>query len=232
LVLPRNTAVPDLVTAGGPTVAVRVPAHPVALALLRAAGVPVAAPSANLSGQLSPTRAGHVLRSLNGRIDVIVDGGPAPGGLESTVLDLSRLPPRLLRPGLIGPSAIEAIVGPVGLATTGQADAVLRSPGLLPRHYAPRAPLECVETTAESRVSELASQGLRIGWLTFGQPRQRLLSSVTTIVMPTDPAEYAAHLYAVLHELDDAGVERIVVDLPPDSEEWLTVRDRLRRASA
>jgi len=233
LVLPKNTAVPDLVTAGGPTVAVRVPARPVALALLRAAGVPVAAPSANLSGQLSPTRAEHVLRSLNGRIDVIVDGGPAPGGLESTVVDLSRSPPRLLRPGLIGPSAIETIVGPVErLATAGQPDAVLRSPGLLPRHYAPRAPLECVETAAEARVSELASQGLRIGWLTFGQPRQRLLAGVTTIVMPTDPAEYAAHLYAVLHELDDAGVERIVVDLPPDSEEWLTVRDRLRRASA
>jgi L-threonylcarbamoyladenylate synthase len=232
LVLPRNTAVPDLVTAGGPTVAVRVPAHPVALALLRAAGVPVAAPSANLSGQLSPTRAEHVLRSLNGRIDVIVDGGPAPGGLESTVLDLSRSPPRLLRPGLVTPSAIEAIIGPVErLAIAGQPDALLRSPGLLPRHYAPRAPLECAADNAGERVTELASQGQRVGWLTFAEPSPRLLPNVTAIAMPAQPTEYAARLYAVLHELDDAGVERIVVEMPPDREEWLTVRDRLRRAS-
>jgi L-threonylcarbamoyladenylate synthase len=232
LVLPKNAAVPDVVTAGGPTVAVRVPAHVVAMALLRAAGVPVAAPSANLSGQLSPTQAEHVLRSLNGRVDVILDGGPAPGGLESTVLDLSRSPPRLLRPGLVTPSAIEAIIGPVErLAIAGQPDAVLRSPGLLPRHYAPRAPLECAADNAGGRVTELASQGQRVGWLTFGEPSRCPLPTVTTIALPAQPAEYAARLYAVLHELDDAGVERIVVELPPDREEWLTVRDRLRRAS-
>jgi L-threonylcarbamoyladenylate synthase len=172
------------------------------------------------------------LRSLNGRIDVIIDGGPAPGGLESTVLDLSRALPRLLRPGLIQPSAIEAIIGPIEQSPIAAQTAVLPSPGLLPRHYAPRAPLECVETTAEARVSELASQGLRVGWLTFGQPRQRLLADVIIIVMPTGPTEYAAHLYAALHDLDAARADRIVVELPPDNEEWLTVRDRLRRASA
>jgi len=232
LVLPKNAAVPDIVTAGGPTVAVRVPAHPVALALLRAAGVAVAAPSANLSGQLSPTRAEHVLRGLAGQIDVIVDGGPAPGGLESTVLDLSRAPPRLLRPGLVRPSAIEAIIGPIERSEVAtRTEAALPSPGLLPRHYAPRAPLECVGHRAEARVKELAGQGLSVGWLTFRQTGQRSFPGATTILMPTDPVEYAARLYAVLHELDDAGVDRIVVEEPPGGEEWLTVRDRLRRAS-
>src|SRR5207249_2299162 len=103
----------DAVTAGGPTVAVRVPAHPVALALLRAAGLPVAAPSANRSTHLSPTLARHVLQGLGGRIDLLLDGGPTVGGLESTVLDLTASPPRLLRPGLVSPAEIEAVVGPI-----------------------------------------------------------------------------------------------------------------------
>src|SRR5690348_13744143 len=113
LVLPRCDAVPDAVTAGGPTVAVRVPAHPVAQALVRAAGVPIAAPSANRSMELSPTRAEHVLRGLDGRIDVLLDGGPTAGGIESTVLDLTATPPRLLRPGLIGVAELEAVLGRV-----------------------------------------------------------------------------------------------------------------------
>src|SRR5262249_29105275 len=113
LVLPRQRSVPDLVTAHGPTVAVRVPAHPVALALLRSAGVPLAAPSANRSGRLSPTRAEHVLSGLDGRIDLVLDGGPTSGGLESTVLDLSTGPARILRPGLVSPAAIETLIGPV-----------------------------------------------------------------------------------------------------------------------
>lgn len=233
LVLPKNAAVPDEVTAGGPTVAVRVPAHPVAQALLRAAGIPVAAPSANPSGQVSPTRAEHVLRWLDGRIDLLLDGGPATGGLESTVLDLSRAPPRLLRPGLVSPSEIEAVIGPIGRsAGTVATESTLPSPGLLPRHYAPRAPLECVTGNAEEHVAELAQQGLRVGWLTQRAAVAPPAARVAVILMPAQPAEYAARLYAVLHELDDAAVERIVVEMPPDREEWLTVRDRLRRASS
>src|SRR5262249_45061120 len=159
--------------------------------------------------------------------------GPAPGGLESTVLDLSRSPTRLLRPGLIHPSTIEVIVGLVERsAVIAPNEAALPSPGMLPRHYAPRAPLEGIADSAAGRVAELAKQGQRVGWLTFGEPSLRPPPNVTTIALPPRPAEYAARLYAVLHELDDAGVERIVVELPPDREEWLTVRDRLRRASA
>ena len=113
LVLPRRDIVPDIVTARGPTVAVRVPAHPVAQALLRAAALPLAAPSANRSTELSPTRAEHVLRGLEGRIDLLLDGGPTAGGIESTVLDVTIMPPRLLRPGLIGVAQLEAVIGPL-----------------------------------------------------------------------------------------------------------------------
>src|SRR5947209_6677836 len=127
----------------GLTVALRMPAHPVALALLRAARLPVAAPSANRSTYLSPTRAEHVLSGLEGRIDLLLDAGPTPGGIESTVLDLTTSPPRLLRPGLVTPAQLEAVIGPIGRgtapATGGEPQ---RSPGMMARHYAPRTPLE------------------------------------------------------------------------------------------
>jgi L-threonylcarbamoyladenylate synthase len=241
LVLPKAAAVPDAVTAAGPTVAVRVPAHPVALALLRAAGIPVAAPSANRSTQLSPTRAEHVLRGLDGRIDLVLDGGPTPGGIESTVLDLTAVPPRLLRPGLVPPTALEAVIGPVARAApvAEPGAAPLPSPGLMPRHYAPRKPLECVEGDALSRVRELAATGERVGWLVFGRSylfpadRLHLPESVYYGQLPSDPGACAARLYDLLHHLDnDIPVTRIVVELPPDAPEWLAVRDRLRRASA
>lgn len=234
LVLPRRAIVPDSVTAGGPTVAVRVPAHPVALALLRAAAVPIAAPSANRSTQVSPTRAEHVARGLQGRIPLILDGGPATGGLESTVLDLSTLPPRLLRPGLIAPSEIEAVIGPIDRQTPeAPSDRPLPSPGLMMRHYAPRAPLELAQTEDEAAtwVWSLQQQGEPVGWLTFAQTPE-MPSLVTAMRMPREPAAYAAQLYAALHALDAAGVTHIVVTMPPDEEGWLAVRDRLRRAAS
>jgi L-threonylcarbamoyladenylate synthase len=234
LVLPKHPDVPATVTAGGPTVAVRMPAHPVALALLHAEGVPVAATSANRSTQLSPTQAAHVLRGLDGRIDMVLDAGPTAGGLESTVLDLSTMPPRLLRPGLLAPAALEAVVGPI--RRTSQAVTAegrpLPSPGMMARHYAPRVPLECVEDSGEERVEELRREGLHVGWLTFAAEGGQGQGGITVQLMPRDPAAYAARLYAALHELDAAGVDRIIVELPPDAEEWLAARDRLRRASA
>jgi L-threonylcarbamoyladenylate synthase len=234
LVLPRNRRVPDVVTAGGPTVAVRVPAHPVALALLRAAGLPVAAPSANRSTGLSPTRAEHVLRGLDGRIDLVLDGGPTAGGLESTVLDVTGNPPRLLRPGLVGPAEIEAAIGPV--LRPGQppepGPVPLRSPGLLERHYAPSAPLERVPEDGGARVAELLREGVRVGWVAFGEAAGGDRPGLRVVALPREPAGYGAGLYAALHALDQAGVERIVVTLPPQSEEWLAVHDRLRRAAS
>ncbi len=243
LVVQKRPAVPDVVTAGGPTVAVRIPAHPVAQALLKAARIPIAAPSANASNHISATRAEHVLKGLGGRIPLILDGGPTAGGLESTVLDVTCNPPRLLRPGLVSPSEIEAVVGKiaVGPASTCEqiplapesedaAKAVVRSPGMLARHYAPSVPLECVPAEDLSRLEALRREHRRIGWLSFG-PAPSGSCGLSIIEMPTQPDGYAAHLYAALHSLESAGVERIVVSLPPDAEPWLAVRDRLQRAS-
>ncbi len=233
LVLPRNPAVPDIVTAGGPTVAVRLPAHPVARRLIAAAGVPVAAPSANRSSRLSPTRAEHVLRDLDGRIDLLLDGGPTTGGIESTVLDLTRRPARLLRPGLVAPADIEALIGPIERAAAPAPEAPLPSPGMLARHYAPRTPLECVAGDARPRLEVLVRQGLRVAWLTHEAPAEGdVPAGVAVNLLPPDPAGYAAGLYALLHALDDGRADRIVVTLPPADEGWLGVRDRLKRAAA
>jgi L-threonylcarbamoyladenylate synthase len=228
LVLPRMPAVPDAVTGGGPTVAVRCPAHPVALALVRAAGVPVAAPSANRSSELSPTLPEHVLGGLVGRIDLLLDAGATPAGIESTVLDLSGSRPRLLRPGPIPPSLIEEVVGPVERISSGGESGPLPSPGLLARHYAPRTPLECCASVDELRDRErrLVKGGKRVASVvTEG-------TTSGTIQLPAEPAAYAARLYRTLHELDRQGFDRILVLMPPATDEWLAVRDRLTRAAA
>lgn len=236
LVLPKAAAVPDVVTAGGATVAVRLPAHRIARGLIRAAGVPLAAPSANRSMQISPTRAEHVLAGLAGRIDLVLDGGPTPGGLESTVIDLTSSPPELLRPGLVSRGEIEAVVGPIHLPTPTTerppASGLLRSPGMMQRHYAPLAPLECVASESWRRVEELHRQGARIGWLTFHGAAPLGMAGVSVIELPEDPEGYAAGLYAALHAFDAQAVDRIVVEMPPDTDAWLAVRDRLRRAGS
>jgi L-threonylcarbamoyladenylate synthase len=231
LVLPRTLAVPDIVTGGGPTVGVRVPAQPIALALLEAAGVPVAAPSANRSNYLSPTTAQHVLRDLSGRVDLILDGGPTRSGIESTVLDLSTDPPRILRPGPIQASELAACVGLLATAQSAHASAQdpLPAPGMLTRHYAPRARVWLASDSGERDVQRLVAAGHHVGWITFdrAQPNARLLA----IVMPSHATEYAARLYAVLHELDDAGVDSIVVAAVPDEPAWTAIRDRLQRGA-
>lgn len=231
LVLRRRPEIPDVVTAGGPTVAVRNPAHPVALALISAAGLPIAAPSANRSEQLSPTRAEHVALSLRGRVALILDGGPTAGGLESTVLALSAEGPVLLRPGLVTPADIEGVIGPIRRAPVSSPSAPPSSPGMMPRHYAPRAPLE-VAAEADERVRDLLESGERVGWVTFTSfvvaPSPDDLVCVT---MPTNAIAYAAQIYDALHRLDAAGVTRIVVDCVPCDDSWLAIRDRLRRAA-
>jgi L-threonylcarbamoyladenylate synthase len=243
MVLPKVDTVPAVVTAGAATVGLRVPSHPVALALLQAAGVPIAAPSANRSEAISPTTAEHVLKGLDGRIDLVLDAGPTSGGLESTVLDLSSSPPRLLRPGLVSRAEIEAVIGPFAAADDRSEpkhpervqpdNAPLASPGMMRRHYAPRATLECVADGGK-RVQELADQGVKTGWLALTAATAEAdfnASLVHRIPMPCDAAQYANRLYASLHECDDAGMERIVVDQPPCGDAWLAVHDRLRRAA-
>jgi L-threonylcarbamoyladenylate synthase len=230
LVLTKAECVPALVTAGGGTVGVRVPAHPVALALLRACELPLAAPSANRSSGLSPTLAAHVLADLDGRIDMVLDAGPSAGGLESTVLDLTSSPSRLLRPGLVSPADIEEVIGPIARAITQYHGKMLKSPGLLGRHYAPRTPLECVAEDGGAYARRLRDSGLRVGWLTYADDNADS-SGIKAILLPGDPQGYAAALYAALHELDISGLDRIIVALPPQTEPWLAVHDRLRRAT-
>jgi L-threonylcarbamoyladenylate synthase len=215
LVLPRAGVVPAAVAGGGSTIAVRCPAHPVARALIREAGVPIAAPSANASGGLSPTTAMHVAKSLGANVDLILDGGQCPGGLESTVVDVTARVPRLLRPGPIPQNELERLVGPV---LFGPARGETRSPGLLPRHYSPRTPLVLADTLAEAtlRRTEGEQEGQKcVVW----EPRG-------------DVANVSHRLYADLHHLDEAGWDVIIAVLPPATTEWAAVRDRLTRAAA
>jgi L-threonylcarbamoyladenylate synthase len=233
LVLPKADVVPEIVTAGGPTVGLRVPAHPLALALVRTTERPIAAPSANRSQRISPTTAAHVLKQLAGRIEMVIDGGAAPGGLESTVIDLSGEIPRLLRPGMVTRTELETalgepvLVGPLA-AEVGE---VARSPGLETRHYAPQVPLVLIEGGNTQLVEQYCRSNRLIGWLPLGSDRGLTLPNLQTLVLPSGPREYGASLYAALHQLEDAGVARILVELPPDSPVWQAVRDRLRRGA-
>jgi L-threonylcarbamoyladenylate synthase len=226
IVVPKKPGLPDEVTAGGPTVAVRCPAHAVAQALIRAAGVPLAAPSANRSTELSPTRAEHVLKSLGGRIDMILDGGPCPGGIESTVVDATGPVVGLLRPGPITVPMLEEVVGRVEVANRGgePPGAPARSPGQMARHYSPRTPMVLAED-ADAEHRRLREAGFRV--ISVGYD---LIWDY--VFISADPVEYAADIYAILHKLDDGRYDRIVIEMPPDAPEWAAVRDRLTRAAA
>ena len=211
LVVRKHASIPDIVTAGLPTVGLRVPAHPLALALIREAGVPIAAPSANLFTHLSPTTAGHVRQSLYGMVDFVLDGGPATVGIESTVLSLAGGQPVLLRPGVIPVPEIESLVGPVGIAKDTPVGPH-SSPGMHLRHYRPRTPLFLLGA------GDAVPAG-RGSWLRLGRE------------MPAEPRAYAAMLYDALHRLDAEGLDWIAVEHPPDTPEWAGVLDRLRRAA-
>jgi L-threonylcarbamoyladenylate synthase len=222
LVLPKQLAIPDLVTAGLGTVAVRVPRHPVALALLQAAALPIAAPSANRSEGISPTTAEHVRAGLGGRIPLVLDGGATDVGIESTVVDLSGTVPRLLRPGMITVAELEAVLGrTVEQPPRGSGEAARSSPGQLERHYAPRAPVHIFERGTPT--GEAGDGAIVLTDGASGLARE--------IRLPADPAGYARGLYAALHTLDAAGVSRILVQAPPAGAAWDAIRDRLHRAS-
>ncbi len=234
MVLPKRDIVPENVTGGGSTVAVRLPSHQVAHDLILASKVPVAAPSANRSMRLSPTTADHVRKSLGGRIDMIIDGGPTLVGVESTVIDLSRNPAVLLRPGVITPNEIESVIGSIALLGSGDQakDGAMKSPGMMKKHYSPQAPLDCVEGELDIKEILQLHQGERIGILKYQSYTPISRDDVVCIEMPGSARKYASRLYAALHTLDEAGVLKIYVEMPPDGEEWMAVRDRLRRASA
>lgn len=235
LVLPKAKCIPEVVTAGGDTVGVRWPDHPVINALIKACGFPLAAPSANVSSQLSATTAQHVQRCLGDKLPLILDGGPCPIGIESTVLDLTCDPPRVLRPGLIHESAISAVLGravaPVQAAKHGEP---LRSPGLMLRHYAPRARLFVWqwddETTLQVLLTEHNLAAASCHLITHLRPPTQI-KFASVMVLPRDVRAYARVLYAALHECDEAGASVIIVRAPPENPEWSAIADRLARAS-
>lgn len=211
MVLPKKPKIPDIVTAGLPTVGLRMPDHPVALELIREAGVPIAAPSANRFSELSPTTAEHVRAAFGDAVDVL-DGGPTRVGIESTVVAIEDGRLKLLRPGMISLGEIETAAAAV--------DAAHLSPGMHPRHYSPRTRLMVVAGARDVPGREGA-----FVW----RKRSGLVSR--SIRMPADPAHYAARLYAVLHELDAENWPWIAVEAVPNTPEWAAIRDRLERAA-
>jgi L-threonylcarbamoyladenylate synthase len=218
LVIRKRDVIPPIVTAGLDTVGLRMPAHPVALDLLREAGVPIAAPSANRFTELSPVAAEHVRASLGDRVDLILDGGECSVGIESTVLSVAAGAPVLLRPGIVSAADIEALAGPVQRAGEPNAGAH-QSPGQHARHYRPRKPLYLVNAGAalpDGRGAYL--------WRTRPQPAS------VVVQMPEGSAEFAARLYGTLHELDHRDVDWIAIERPPNDLAWEAVLDRLRRA--
>ena len=247
LVLAKTSAVPDIVTAGGPTVAVRCPSLTLTRKLIEQADCPLAAPSANRSEAVSPTTAQHVLESLGNKVGMILDAGPCEHGLESTVLDCTVDPPRILRPGPISAERLAtAIGGPVepaaSLASSPAPEAeqgdepVARSPGQRIRHYAPRTPL-IVTSQAADLVNQFLTAGKRVGWLS-NHPQDATVRALAAspdllvVPMPDTPAAYGRSLYATLHALDQRKFDQLVADEVPAGDEWAAVRDRLFRASS
>jgi L-threonylcarbamoyladenylate synthase len=229
LVLPRAYNVHPLVTGGQDTVAVRIPAHPMAQQLLTAFGGGIAAPSANRYGRLSPTRAEHVREELGDTVRVVLDGGDSKVGLESTIVACLEGGVRLLRPGGIGVSQLRSVVGEV---LTGPAPGAPRVPGSNATHYAPATPLSIVSNEeVEQLAAQLSADGHRVGVLARRLPL-RAHQFVTWINAGARPDGYAHDLYAHLRALDRSACSRILVQAVPDEERWDAVRDRLARAAA
>jgi L-threonylcarbamoyladenylate synthase len=239
LVLPRSPRIPDIVTAGGATVGVRWPSHPFIQAVIRACGFPLAAPSANPANQVSPTNAAHVRKAFDGKIPLIVDGGQSQVGLESTVLDLAAARPRLLRPGMIHVESLLAVMGEAELRLPAPdwppgTETILRSPGMLPRHYSPRAKLVVLSWRDQA---DLCGQ---LEPLQF-PPEKTCVIAHSQIqlsgnfgrvaVLPHDAQAFARALYAELHQCDESGAALIVVESPPPHEAWRAIADRLARAA-
>jgi len=232
LVLPRSHGIPDIVTSGGPTVGLRWPNHPFIQAVIQECGFPLAAPSANKANCVSPTNAEHVRKYFNESIPLIVDGGQCQVGIESTVLDLSESPPRLLRPGMIHERALLAVTEKLA-AGEGEDGPVLKSPGRLMKHYSPRARLKlCAWKDDDDLLLQLGSQYspakthiIAHTRIPSGEPFGRVS------VIPHDPEAFARAIYAELHQCDEAGAELIVVEDIPNANEWRAIGDRLKRAA-
>ncbi|NOS81255.1 MAG: threonylcarbamoyl-AMP synthase [Nitrospira sp.] len=227
LILPKHAQVPDLVTAGLPTIAIRMPAHPVAQALIQEAGVPIAAPSANPFGYVSPTCAQHVLDGLGDRVDLILDGGSCPIGVESTIVCMGGAGPELLRPGSITLAEIQEVVGPVVQAA---ADHTLAAPGQLPRHYATKTPMTILAAQGSRAV---AHGDTRIGLLVLSASEQadERFSAIEVLSASGDLREAARNLFAALRRLDALGLDRLYAEPCDEQGLGLAIMDRLRRCA-
>ncbi|MBO4206448.1 L-threonylcarbamoyladenylate synthase [Micromonospora echinofusca] len=226
LILPRPAAIPPIVTSGLDSMAVRVPDHPVARALIAEAGIPVAAPSANRFGQLSPTRAGHVVAGLGGAVDLVLDGGPARCGIESTIVDARGDRPVVRRLGALPVEELVEVVGPVQVdpGNSGQPTA----PGTLAAHYAPGTPLRLVDAADAVPPPD----GVRRGYLALRERPADGYAAVEVLSAAGDLTEAAARLFEALHRLDAAGVTEILAEPVPDTGLGRAINDRLRRAAA
>ncbi len=236
LVLPKSGLVPDIVTAGGPTVAIRCPSHPIALGLIESLGKPIVGPSANPSGWISPTTADHVALGFADQDLLVIDGGPCRAGIESTVLDLSSDEPRILRPGVISHTQIGRVLG-VEVQYAGASESpesgVAASPGVLGAHYQPKTPTRMVET------SELADAGAGVFVLSWSAENSQNTDKFASL--PLDPEGYAREMYAALHRGDASDASEIWIERPPKSSDetdggseadllWSAIMERLRRA--
>jgi L-threonylcarbamoyladenylate synthase len=244
LVVPRASHVPDVVSGGLASVGLRAPRHAVALALIRAAGEPLAAPSANAHMHVSPTTAAHVVRSLGERVDLVLDAGPCAHGIESTVVDLTGSVPRVLRAGATSLEALRAELPEITYdAVTVAGDAPRASPGLASRHYAPRtrvvlAPSGAAVAEAARDAAAAAGAG-RVGAIVWSDAARASLGAAasaglalaTSAALPADAEGYARALFAALHDADAAALDALVIEAVPDAPAWWAVADRLRRAA-
>jgi L-threonylcarbamoyladenylate synthase len=229
LVLRKTSRVPDLVTSGLPTVAVRVPKHPIAQKLLETAGVPIAAPSANRFGRLSPTRAEHVAEQLGERIDYILDGGPCEVGVESTVLDLTTSPPRLLRPGGVALEDLESLIGEIEVIEKAGEGETPQAPGMLTKHYAPQTRVIVLESLDQLPAERSCSALLTLA--PIGEAERAEFLVAESLSESGDLREAAANFFATMRRLDAVGAEQIVSVRFPNEGLGRALNDRLQRAA-
>jgi L-threonylcarbamoyladenylate synthase len=232
MVLEKSELIPSIVTGGHTTVGIRWPEHAFFRNVIRNCGFPIAAPSANLSNQLSPTLAEHVAKAFGNRISVVVDGGASNVGIESTVVDLTTDPPCILRPGAVQVDVLSRVIGG-SVSIFAESSGVLKSPGLLSKHYSPRTPMILLSWNSmhdlDQQIRECGRIPDRTHVISYRNiPEKNRFARVWMI--PEDPIAYARGIYALMHQCDDQQPSLIVVEAPPSAPEWSAIRDRLSRA--
>jgi len=229
IILNKKKIVPDIVTAGGKTLAVRMPAHPLAHKLIKLAGVPVAAPSANLSGKPSPTTAKDVIQDMKGRVDIIIDGGSCQVGLESTVIDLTSKVPTLLRPGAITLEQLRKVLGKVNLANPHAKKP--KSPGMKYRHYSPNTPLILVTKNFEDNIKRLIDERKKMALIASEEVGKKFLDKKIEVILYADLPTLAQRIFHILRELDGQHFDYVIIHAVPEAGIGRAIMNRLRKAA-